>query len=166
MENMLLAPSGQTGEILRGLALRWRRVRAEERAHLDQARQILDTVKLGAKADEYAGDLSGGQKKLLALAQALMADPRLILLDEPVAGVHPVLAGEISAVIRRLRDQGRNFLIVEHNMSFIRRTCDRISVLDAGRVIAEGEPEAVLSRDDVLSAYLARRPAGADAARP
>jgi branched-chain amino acid transport system ATP-binding protein len=84
-----------------------------------------------------------------------MADPKLILLDEPVAGVNPVLAEEIAAVIRRLRDEGRNFLIVEHNMHFIRSSCDRISVLDAGRIIAEGEPVEVLAREDVLRAYLA-----------
>jgi ABC-type branched-subunit amino acid transport system ATPase component len=166
MENLLLAPHRQTGESLRGLALRRQTVRAEERAHLARARALLATLNLAAKEDEYAGNLSGGQKKLLALGQALMADPRLILLDEPVAGVHPVLAAEIADVIRRLRDGGGNFLIVEHNMSFIRRVCDRISVLDAGKVIAEGEPEAVLSRDDVLSAYLARRPAPAEAVRP
>jgi ABC-type branched-subunit amino acid transport system ATPase component len=165
MENMLLAPHGQSGERLRDLAFRPRRVRAEQRASIERARSILATLNLAAKEDEYAGSLSGGQKKLLALGQALMADPRLILLDEPVAGVHPVLAGEIAGAIRRLKHEGRNFLIVEHNMSFIRRTCDRISVLDAGRVIAEGEPEAVLSRDDVLSAYLARRPADAEATR-
>jgi ABC-type branched-subunit amino acid transport system ATPase component len=165
MENMLLAARAQTGESLAGLVLGRARVRAEERAHLERARALLATLNLAAKEDEYAGNLSGGQKKLLALGQALMADPRLILLDEPVAGVHPVLAAEIADVIRRLRSEGRNFLIVEHNMSFIRRACDRISVLDAGRVIAEGEPEAVLSRDDVLSAYLARPPTEADAAR-
>ena len=156
MENMLLAPHGQTGERLSGLWLRWPKVKAEERRQIDRARSILATVNLASKENEYAGSLSGGQKKLLALGQALMAEPQLILLDEPVAGVHPVLAGEISEVIRRLKDQGRNFLIVEHNMSFVRRTCERVSVLDAGRVIAEGEPETVLSRADVLSAYLAR----------
>jgi ABC-type branched-subunit amino acid transport system ATPase component len=165
MENMLLAPRGQTGEALHGLVLRSARVRAEERAHVERARSILVTVKIGAKADEYAGNLSGGQKKLLLLAQALMAEPRLILLDEPVAGVHPVLAREIADLIRRLRDRGHNFLIVEHNMSFIRRACDRIAVLDAGRIIAEGEPESVLAREDVLSAYLARQPGRAEPAR-
>jgi branched-chain amino acid transport system ATP-binding protein/neutral amino acid transport system ATP-binding protein len=165
MENILLAAHAQTGESLRGLVLQRGRVRAEERAHLDRARSLLVSLKLSAKQDDYAGNLSGGQKKLLTLGQALMADPRLILLDEPVAGVHPVLAAEIADAIRRLQKDGRNFLIVEHNMSFIRRTCDRLSVLDAGRVIAEGEPEAVLARDDVLSAYLARR-AEAEPARP
>jgi ABC-type branched-subunit amino acid transport system ATPase component len=164
MENMLLAPHGQTGERLAGLAFRSGRVRMEEREHIARARELLAVVNLAAKEDEYAGNLSGGQKKLLALGQALMADPRLILLDEPVAGVHPVLAAEIARIIRRLSREGRNFLIVEHNMGFIRRTCDRISVLDAGRVMAEGEPDAVLARDDVLSAYLARQPS--DMPRP
>jgi ABC-type branched-subunit amino acid transport system ATPase component len=166
MENMLLAPHRQAGESLTRLVFRRRQVRAEERGRLERARTLLATLNLAAKEDEYAGNLSGGQKKLLALGQALMADPRLILLDEPVAGVHPVLAGEIASVIRRLRDEGRNFLIVEHNMSFIRRTCDIISALDAGRVIAEGEPNEVLARDDVLSAYLARPPAEGATAAP
>jgi branched-chain amino acid transport system ATP-binding protein len=166
MENMLLAPHGQAGEALHALLFHRIRVKTEERSHLERARALLAMVNLADKEDEYAANLSGGQKKLLVLAQALMAGPRLILLDEPVAGVHPVLAEEIAGIIRRLKDQGHNFLIVEHNMSFIRRTCDAISVLDAGRVIAEGNPEDVLSRDHVLSAYLGRRAAEVETVRP
>ncbi|MCW5713143.1 MAG: ABC transporter ATP-binding protein [Bauldia sp.] len=155
MENMLLAPQDQLGEGFVNLITRPHRVRSQEKAYRERARELLAIVNLAGKADEYAGSLSGGQKKLLALAQILMADPKLILLDEPVAGVNPVLAEEIAGVIRRLSGEGRNFLIVEHNMHFIRSTCDRISVLDAGRVIAEGEPADVLGREDVLRAYLA-----------
>lgn len=158
MENMLLAAPGQTGESLLGIVLRYRAMRAEERAAEARALEILKTVNLVAKIDELAGNLSGGQKKLLGLGQALMVGPKLILLDEPVAGVNPVLVEEISAVIRKLCADGQNFLIVEHNMKFIRQTCHRIAVLDTGRVIAEGTPEDVLSREEVLSAYIARRP--------
>jgi ABC-type branched-subunit amino acid transport system ATPase component len=115
------------------------------------------------KSDDYAGSLSGGQRKLLSLAQALMAEPRLVLLDEPVAGVNPKLIGEIGEVILKLREQGQNFLIVEHNMHFIRSICDRVAVLDLGRVIAEGVAEDVLSREGVLQAYLGRSGDGRDA---
>lgn len=161
MENMLLAPRNQAGESIVNAFLRPGEVRREERDHVDRARSLLDIVKLADKADDYAGSLSGGQKKLLMLAQALMAAPRLVLLDEPVAGVNPKLIDDIASVIRRLCDDGQNFLIVEHNMNFVRNICDQVSVLDAGKVIAEGAAEEVLSRDDVLHAYLGRRGAGA-----
>ena len=164
MENMLLAPQRQAGERMIDAFVRPRAVNRQERANLERARELLELVNLRAKADDYAGELSGGQKKLLALAQVLMAAPRLILLDEPVAGVNPRFIEEIVALIRRLRDEGHNFLIVEHNMKFIRSACDRISVLDAGRIIAEGEADEVLRRDDVLSAYLTRRPGTPDEA--
>jgi ABC-type branched-subunit amino acid transport system ATPase component len=157
MENMLLAPQQQLGEGILNTVLRYREVRRQEREHLERARYLLDLVKLGDKADAYAAHLSGGQKKLLALGQALMVEPRLVLLDEPVAGVNPRLIEDILDVIRRLRAQGQNFLIVEHNMRVIREVCDLVSVLDAGRVIAQGPARETLKRDDVLRAYLAPR---------
>jgi neutral amino acid transport system ATP-binding protein len=157
MENMLLAPQRQLGDRIVNLFVRPGEVGREERRHLDRARALLEIVNLGGKSDDYAGSLSGGQKKLLALAQALMAEPRLVLLDEPVAGVNPRLIKDIAAVIRRLRDEGQNFLIVEHNMAFIRMICDQVSVLDAGKIIADGAAEEVLGRDEVLHAYLGRR---------
>lgn len=166
MENMLLAAPEQTGESLFRAAVRHATVRREERSNLERAYEILDLVMLGDKANEYAGNLSGGQKKLLSLAQALMARPRMILLDEPVAGVNPRLIEDIVAIIRKLSAGGQNFLIVEHNMRVIRRLCDQVSVLDAGRIIAEGEPEDVLSREDVLEAYLARRSTKPEEVRP
>jgi len=157
MENMLLAPQDQIGESLANMIFRSGAIRQQETANIARARELLAVVNLSSKADEYAGNLSGGQKKLLSLAQVLMAGPRLILLDEPVAGVNPLLVEEIATVVRRLREDGQNFLIVEHNMKFIRGSCDAISVLDAGRVIAAGEPRDVLRREDVLRAYLGRR---------
>jgi len=157
MENMLLAGQPQTGESLVKAMLRPGRVRAEERSALERARGLLELVGLGKHADHYAGELSGGQKKLLSLAQALMASPRLVLLDEPVAGVNPKLVDHILEVISRLRGEGWNFLLVEHNMRVIRTVCDRVSVLDAGRVIAEGPAAETLARDEVLHAYLAPR---------
>jgi ABC-type branched-subunit amino acid transport system ATPase component len=157
MENMLLAPQNQTGDHIAELFLKPATVRAEERRNLEKARALLAAVNLDGKADDYAGSLSGGQKKLLSLAQALMAEPLLVLLDEPVAGVNPRLIEEIAEVILRLNRDGRNFLVVEHNMSFIRHICAEVSVLDNGRVIAAGKAADVLGRDEVLEAYLGRR---------
>lgn len=154
-ENMLLAPQGQAGESILGAALKRGRVRAQEAAHLERARDLLELIGMTHMADEYVGSLSGGQRKLLSLAQALMTEPDLILLDEPVAGVNPRLIDDIVATIRQLCDDGRaTFLIVEHNMGVVRRLCDEISVLDAGSVIAAGAPVETLARDDVLRAYL------------
>ncbi|WP_440997972.1 ABC transporter ATP-binding protein [Arhodomonas sp. SL1] len=155
MENMLLGAKQQTGEqVLRG-ALHPMAVRREEAANLQRAWELLEMVNLHHHADEFAGSLSGGQKKLLALVQILMAEPRLILLDEPVAGVNPRLIDDIVDVIFRLREAGHSFFIIEHNMGVVRRLCDRICVLDMGQVLAEGAPDDVLAREEVLQAYLA-----------
>lgn len=154
MENMLLAPAGQVGEgILGGLC--WpAAVRRAETENIKRAREILARVKLDHQIDTYAGDLSGGQKKLLMLGQALMLKPRLVLLDEPVAGVHPNLINDIVDTVRGLSEEGQNFLVIEHNMCVIRELCDSICVLDAGEVLASGPTEETLQRDDVLNAYL------------
>jgi ABC-type branched-subunit amino acid transport system ATPase component len=164
MENMLLAPQQQLGDSVANNFFRPGEVRRQEAENIERARRLLEIVNLAGKSDDYAGSLSGGQRKLLALAQALMAEPRLVLLDEPVAGVNPKLIGEIGEVILKLRAQGQNFLIVEHNMHFIRSICDRVAVLDLGRVIAEGEADDVLSREGVLAAYLGRSGNGRGAA--
>ena len=156
MENMLLSPSHQDGEsILRSL-LRPGKVRRQERENRERAFEILDTVNLADKSDTLVGSLSGGQKKLLSLAQALMISPRLILLDEPVAGVNPRLIEDIAQVLLTLKERGHNFLIVEHNMKFVRQVCDVLHVLDAGDVLASGPTLETLNRDEVLEAYLAK----------
>lgn len=155
MENMLLGPQLQRGESIWRAALGPFAVRAEESAHLQQAWELLRMVNLHTHADEYAGSLSGGQKKLLSLVQILMARPRLILLDEPVAGVNPRLIEDIVELVLTLKNEGQNFLIVEHNMQVVRRLCDVICVLDMGRVLAQGAPSEVLAREDVLQAYIA-----------
>jgi ABC-type branched-subunit amino acid transport system ATPase component len=167
MENMLLGPRAQRGESLLRAALEGRAVRADEAMHLDRAWALLARMRLERHADELAGALSGGQKKLLALAQVLMAEPKLILLDEPVAGVNPRLIEDIIELLLTLRTEGHNFLVIEHNMQAVRRLCDRICVLDMGQVLAEGPPHEVLARDDVLRAYIAAGgevSAGGDAA--
>lgn len=155
MENMLLARQNQTGESIVAAALQPGRVRAEEEQALARARELLEVVQLGHMGDELVGSLSGGQKKLLSMAQVLMAEPDLVLLDEPVAGVNRRLIDDIVGAILRLRDEGyASFLVVEHNMNVVRRLCDHVHVLDAGRVIAAGPPVDTLRRDEVLRAYL------------
>lgn len=155
MENMLLGAQQQLGESVIMAALHPAKVAHQEKANLERAWQLLEMVKLHNHANELAGGLSGGQKKLLALVQVLMARPRLILLDEPVAGVNPRLIDDIVDVIKALRAQGETFLIIEHNMAVIRELCDTICVLDMGHVLAEGPVEEVLAREDVLRAYIA-----------
>ncbi|MEF8823745.1 MAG: ABC transporter ATP-binding protein [Desulfohalobiaceae bacterium] len=156
MENILLCPSRQEGESLLGALLRPAEVRRQERANREKAFEILETVNLADKANTLVGSLSGGQKKLLSLAQALMVGPKLILLDEPVAGVNPRLIEDISRALLQLKEQGQNFLIVEHNMKFVRQVCDVLHVLDAGDVIASGPTLETLKREEVLEAYLAK----------
>jgi ABC-type branched-subunit amino acid transport system ATPase component len=156
MENMLLSPSYQEGESILGSLFRPGKVRRQERENRERAFEILDTVNLADKADTLVGSLSGGQKKLLSLAQALMIGPRLILLDEPVAGVNPRLIEDIAGVLLKLKERGHNFLIVEHNMKFVRQVCDVLHVLDAGDVIASGPTLETLNREEVLEAYLAK----------
>lgn len=156
MENMLLCPQHQHGESILRAFFNPGQVRREEKQSQERAWHILNELLLADKADTCVGELSGGQKKLLSIAQALMAEPHLILLDEPVAGVNPRLIDDILAATARLRDQeGQNFLIVEHNMQFVRQICDRVYVLDAGQVLASGPTEETLERDEVLEAYLA-----------
>jgi len=157
MENMLLAPQNQVGETILNTILRIGRIREQEAEHLERAWEIMKLVKLDHQADTPAGSLSGGQKKLLMLGQALMLRPKLVLLDEPVAGVNPRLIDDIVEVIRKLQGQGQNFLIIEHNMQVVRQLCDTIHVLDAGKVLASGPTAETLQREEVLNAYLARQ---------
>lgn len=158
LDNLRVAAPGQMGERLAGVWLRGGRVRAEEAAVTARAREVLARVGLGRLADEPAGHLSGGQKKLLELGRALMAAPRLLLLDEPFAGVHPLLVRELSALIRELRAGGLTFFVIEHNLPALLDLADRVFVMVEGRLLAEGPPEAVRRDPRVLDAYL-----GADA---
>ncbi|MBV9452474.1 MAG: ABC transporter ATP-binding protein [Streptosporangiaceae bacterium] len=119
-----------------------------------QAMEQLEFVGIANHAGELAGTLSYGQRKLLELAYVLVADPAVILLDEPAGGVNPTLVGQIAARIKELNAQGRTFLIVEHNMEFVMGLCDVIAVLDAGTVVANGPPDMIRTDPRVLDAYL------------
>ena len=128
-----------------------RAVRPPEAA---RARELLEEFGLAALAQERAGNLSYGQKKLLEFATVLMGEPRLVLLDEPTAGVNPVLVEQIEERIRDLNARGLTFLVVEHNMNLVMRLCDPVIVLDHGTKLAEGRPDDVRTDARVLDAYL------------
>jgi branched-chain amino acid transport system ATP-binding protein len=155
IDNMMLAAQNQPGEKLRNLLLRpgaWRR--REQEVH-EQAMELLAVFNLEGKADEYAGTLSGGQRKLLELARALMTEPRLLMLDEPMAGINPTLGRRLLDHMQRLRrEEGVTFLFIEHDMEVVMNHSDRVIVMAEGRVIADGEPEEVRSNQQVIDAYL------------
>jgi len=154
LENMLLAPKDQMGEGLWNAFFGKKRVMHQERHNLEKALYLLSSVELIDLSNEYAGNLSGGQKKLLALGRILMADPEIILLDEPTAGVNPTLNKSLMRLIEDLRKEGKTFFFVEHNMKVISDICDKVYVLDFGRKIAEGTPGEIQQNEEVLEAYL------------
>jgi len=154
LDNMLLANLHNPGERLGLAAVRpaWRR--AERQAN-DKARGLLEVFGLAAKANDYAGTLSGGQRKLLELARALMLDPRLLLLDEPLAGVNRTLGRSLLEHIENLHvERGLTVLLVEHDMDVVMRHSDRVVVMAEGRVVVAGTPAEVRSDERVIAAYL------------
>ncbi|RNL86650.1 ABC transporter ATP-binding protein [Halostreptopolyspora alba] len=153
MENMLLAAPGQSGERLLGSFLRWSWARQED-SNRERAEALLERFRLAHMRDEIAGSLSGGQRKLLEMARALMVRPSMVMLDEPMAGVNPVLVESLLEHISALRDEGTTVLFVEHDMDVIMGISDWIVVLAEGRVIAEGRPEDIRSDQVVIDAYL------------
>lgn len=154
LENMLLATPNQTGENFFQVWFQQGKLREEERANKERAMDILESVGLAAKSHDYAGALSGGQRKLLEMARTLMTNPKLILLDEPAAGVNPTLINQICEHIVDWNRQGISFLIIEHNMDVIMSLCDRVWVLAEGTNLAEGTPEEIQNNESVLEAYL------------
>ncbi len=155
LENLLLYAQHLPGERLWPALLG--RGRAAQAHALDQAWEVCRRLNLLAVANNPAAALSGGQKKLLEIGRALMARPRLILLDEPIAGVNPSLAEEIAARLRSLRDEGVTFLVIEHHMDLIARLCDPVIVMAEGRRLTEGRFAAVQDDPAVQEAYMGRR---------
>jgi ABC-type branched-subunit amino acid transport system ATPase component len=153
LQNVQIGAPDQPGELITNLFLRPGRVRSRERTIMASAFEALHRVDLAHKASDRAGDLSGGQQKLLSLAMLLMAHPRVLLLDEPAAGVNPVLIERQIQLLRELRDEGRIVVLVEHNMEMIASICDRVVVLDAGEVIAEGTPVSIRNDKRVMQSY-------------
>lgn len=154
LENMLLASPGQTGENFLKVWFQGAKIRQQEQENRAKALDILDSIGLGEKAHDYAGALSGGQRKLLEIGRALMTEPKLILLDEPAAGVNPTLIGQISDHIIEWNRQGITFLIIEHNMDVIMSLCHHVWVLAEGTNLADGIPSEIQKNERVLKAYL------------
>lgn len=154
LENMLLGAQKQTGENFFEVLINRGKIRKEERENKEKALEILESVGLSAKAYDYAGALSGGQRKLLEMARTLMTNPKLILLDEPAAGVNPTLINQICEHIINWNKQNISFLIIEHNMDVIMSLCDHIWVLAEGTNLADGTPQEIQSNSQVLAAYL------------
>ncbi|MFD1647170.1 ABC transporter ATP-binding protein [Haloarchaeobius litoreus] len=153
-ENMAFAAREQTGETALGALFRPGTIRDEEAEIQATVDETLEFLKLDHLADEYASGLSGGQRKLLELGRVLMMDPRIILLDEPVAGVNPSLTEELLARLEELNDRGRTILFIEHDMDVVMAHCDRVVVMHDGRTLAVGPPEIVQQDERVVEAYL------------
>ena len=156
LENMMLGPKDQLGETL------WRSVAPVARGEVieqeeefrERAWETLEFFEIDHLAEEYAGSLSGGQRKLLELARALLTDPDMLLLDEPMAGVNPSLEKKLLDRIHDLQDEGYTFLLVEHDMDVIMQHCEEIIVMHQGEVLTEGPPAEVKSNEAVIEAYL------------
>jgi branched-chain amino acid transport system ATP-binding protein len=156
LENMMLAPQHQPGEALwRAVAPFVRRdVQRQEEEVLARAWETLEFFDIDHLAEEYAGNLSGGQRKLLELARALMTDPEILLLDEPFAGVNPTLERRLMTHIHELREQGYTFLLVEHDIDLIMNNCERVIVMHQGDILADGPPAQIKADERVIEAYL------------
>ncbi len=153
LDNMRLGARGQRGERVWASALPflWRK---QEDAVTARARVLLERFSMLPKQDDYAGSLSGGQRKLLEMARALMTDPELIMLDEPMAGVNPALTQSLLRHIKGMREEGATVLFVEHDMDMVHDISDWVIVMAQGQIIAEGPPSAVMANSAVIDAYL------------
>jgi len=158
-ENLMMVPGGQTGESLWGAWLRRGRIRDEERALRARADEVLDFLTIRHLAGEKAGNLSGGQKKLLELGRTMMTDARLVLLDEPAAGVNRTLLRKLEEKILILnRERGYTFILIEHDMEMIEKLCAPVVCMAEGKVLIQGDFHTVRSDSRVLEAYLGETP--------
>jgi len=154
LENLMLVPAGQAGESLTKACLAWSRVKAEEARVRKRAEEVIAFLRLGPVKYERAGNLSGGQKKLLELGRVMMAEPKVVLLDEVGAGVNRTLLGEIATAIERLnKERGYTFFVIEHDMDLIARLCDPVIVMAAGRVLTQGTMAEIRKDERVVEAY-------------
>lgn len=155
LENLMLMPERQIGEKIWNTWFKPAGVKKQEREFKEKALAVLEFVELIDLKDEYAGSLSGGQKKLLELARSMMADPELVLLDEPGAGVNPTLMKKLMANIQTLcSERGITFFLIEHDMDLVMRLCQPVIVMSEGKKLAEGTSEEIRKDERVLEAYL------------
>jgi ABC-type branched-subunit amino acid transport system ATPase component len=154
LENMLVAPANQAGESLVNVLLRPALIRRQDRENAEQALDLLDVYGLYGQRDIRASELSGGQKKLLEIARAVMASPKILLLDEPMAGVNPALIERIGDYILDLKQSGVTVLMIEHNLNVVEKICDYVIVLAEGRTLATGRLSELRENTEVVKAYL------------
>jgi ABC-type branched-subunit amino acid transport system ATPase component len=156
MDNLRAVTPDQEGEAIHKVFLAPGRIRRRERLATEEAEKILDVLGMSHMADEPAGVMSYGQQKLLEIGRVLMTRPRLVLLDEPTAGVNPTLIQTIKKVILRLADSGMRFFLVEHNMPLVAELCSHVFVMDSGRLIFSGSPQNARRDKAVIEAYLGK----------
>ncbi len=154
-ENLMMVPAEQPGETLMDAWFRPGRVRSREAEVREKAQEVMDFLQISHVADERAGNLSGGQKKLLELGRTMMVDAKVVFLDEVGAGVNRTLLKTIGTAIERLNaERGYTFCMIEHDMDFIGRLCDPVIVMAEGRVLTTGHPDEVMADERVIEAYL------------
>jgi branched-chain amino acid transport system ATP-binding protein len=153
LENLLVSMSSDDEGLFDGF-LRLKKIQKKEEEHRKRANKLLDFINLSHRADVPAEKLSYGQQKLLEIARALSLKPKMLLLDEPMAGVNPTMRQKLMQLIRKLKDDGMTIMIIEHDMNTIMNLCDTIIVLDYGKEIAVGTPEEIQNNQRVIEAYL------------
>ena len=157
LENLMMVPGNQSGENLMTALLKPKIVREEEEKIRSKAYEVIDFLNLKHLSNEIAGNLSGGQKKLLELGRTMMVDSKLVLLDEVGAGVNRTLLKDLGTAILKLnKEKGYTFCMIEHDMDFISRMCDPVIVMSEGSVLFEGSSEQVKNNDKVIESYLGR----------
>ena len=155
LENLMIIPAQQIGEKIWNTWFRPASVRRQEKSIKDKVLEVLEFVELIDLKDEYAGSLSGGQKKLLELARSMMAEPKMVLLDEPGSGVNPTLMKKLMANIRKLCEEKKiTFFLIEHDMDLVMDLCNPVIVMSEGKKLAQGTPEEIKNDERVLEAYL------------
>ena len=157
LENLLVVPKNQIGEHNWSPLFSFKKIQLEEEININKAKNILDFIRLNHLTNEYAGNLSTGQKKLLELGRTMMVDAKLVLLDEVGAGVNRTLLKDIgSAILRLNKEKGYTFCMIEHDMDFISRLCDPVIVMSEGSVLFKGTSDEVKNNEQVIESYLGR----------
>jgi branched-chain amino acid transport system permease protein len=154
LENLMVACRDKTGETLWGALFRRRRWGGVERAHAERAWELLERFRLEHKANEHAGLLSGGEKRLVEIMRGLMSRPRVLLLDEPLAGINPTLRDEITEYLWSLKRDGLTMVMVEHELEAVERLCDTVLVMANGRLVGQGKYSEVIEMGEVVDAYI------------
>ncbi len=156
MESLMAAPMHQKGENIAHGFIRGRKVRAQEAENREKAHELLRSIDMLERRNELILNLSAGEARMVEMTRQLMMDPKVLLLDEPAAGINPALQGTLLAMLKRLRSEGLTLLVIDHNLGFIMELCDYIYVLARGKLIAEGSPDEVSKNPTVLEAYVGK----------